>query len=98
EQLVVELDDLRVDRRVVGADRLDRELPVLAVAAALRRRIAVHRRDRVELERLRLAMEAVLQVRARDGPRALRAKRERAAAAVLERVHLLLDDVRRSEE
>ena len=34
QQLVVELDHLGVDRRVGGADRLDRELPVLAVAAA----------------------------------------------------------------
>src|SRR2546427_821239 len=36
QELRVELDHFGVDRRIVGADRLDRELPVLAVTAALR--------------------------------------------------------------
>ena len=67
EQLVVELDDLGVDGGVGRADRLDRELPVLAEAPALRRRVPVHGRDRVELDRLRLAVQAVLEVRAAIG-------------------------------
>ena len=93
EQVGVQRDQLGVDRRIVGADRLDRELPVLAVATALRRRVAPHRPDGVELHRLRLAVHAVLEVRAHDRRRGLGSQRQRAAAAILERVHLLLDDV-----
>src|SRR5204863_4867892 len=96
EELVVELDHLGVDRRVGRADRLDRELPVLAVAAPLRCRVAVHGRDREELDRLTFAVETVLEVRARNRSRGLGPERERAAALVLERVHLFLDDVRAS--
>ena len=93
QELRVELDQLGVEGGVVGADRLDRGLVVLAVAALLRRGVAVDRRDRIELLRLRLAMQAVLEVRAADGGRRVRAKCQRASAAVLECVHLLLDDV-----
>ena len=39
EELGIELDHLGVQRRVVGAHRLDVELPVLAELAALRRRV-----------------------------------------------------------
>ena len=67
---------------------------MLAVPSALRRGVPVHRVEGVELDRLRLAVHAVLDVRAADRRRALRAQGERAAAAVLERVHLLLHDVR----
>ena len=74
EQRVVELDDLGVDGRVSGADRLDRKLPVLAVAPALRRRVAVHGADGVELHGLRLAVHAVLDVRAADRCGRLRAQ------------------------
>ena len=71
---VVELDHLRVDGRVVGADRLDVELPVLAKTALLRSAVPVDRLDRVELLRLRLAVEAVLEVRpARSAPSPRRA-------------------------
>ncbi len=66
EQRVVELEHLRVDRRIGRADALERELAVLAVAAALRRRVPVHRRERVQLHRLRLLLHAVLDVRAAD--------------------------------
>ena len=86
-------DHLGVDGRVVGAERLDAELPVLAVAAALRPRVAEHRREVPELHRLRLARQAVLEVGAHDRRRALRAQRQLALAAVRERVHLLADDV-----
>ena len=94
EQLVVELDDLRVDGGIGRADRLDRELPVLAEAPALRCRVPVHGRDRVELDRLRLAVQAVLQVRAGDRRGALGPQRQGTAAAILEGVHLLVHDVR----
>src|SRR5947208_14744413 len=67
---------------------------MLAVTALLRRRVAVHRRDREQLLRLRLAVEPVLEVGADDRRGSLRPKRQRATAAVFERVHLLLDDIR----
>src|SRR5205807_8730874 len=80
--------------RIVGPDRLDRELPVLAVAALLRALVAPHRSDRVQLLRLRLAVQTVLDVRAADRRRTFGTERQRAAAAVRERVRLLLHDVR----
>jgi len=94
QELVVQLDDLRVDERIVRADCLDGQLKVLPVAAALRRRIAVTRCDRVELHRLREAVHPVLNVCARDRRGRFRAKRERTAAAIRKGVHLLLHDVR----
>ena len=94
EQRVVELDHLRIERGVLGADRLDIQLPVLAEASLLRTPVAVDRLVRVELLRLRLAVQAVLEVGAHDRSSRLGAKRERPVAAVLERVHLLRDDVR----
>ena len=94
EERVVELDHLRIERGVLGADRLDVQLPVLAEAALLRAPVAVDRLVRVELLRLRLAVQAVLEVGAHDRSGGLGAKRERAVTAVLERVHLLRDDVR----
>ena len=93
EQRVVELEQLGVDRGVVGADRLDRRLPVLAVATLARLAVAVHRRDRVHLHGLRIALHAVLDVGAADRRRALRAERQRPVGAVGEAVHLLLHDV-----
>jgi hypothetical protein len=94
EDLVVELEHLGVDRGIGAADRLDAQLPVLAVAALLRPVVTPERPDRVELLRLRLAMEPVLDVGARDRRGALGPQGQRASAAVLERVRLLLDDVR----
>src|SRR5439155_26298764 len=66
EELVVELDDLGVERGIVRPDPLDRELPVLAVAAALRPSVAIHRGDREELHRLRLPVHSVRDVGATD--------------------------------
>ena len=94
QKLSVEADHLGVDLRAGRADRLERELPVLAVAAAARRAVAVHRRDRVRLHRLRPAVQAALEVGADDRRRALGPERERAVGAVGERVHLLVHDVR----
>ena len=76
QELGVELDHLGVDRRIVGADRLDRELPVLAVTAALRTVIPPHWSERVELLRLRLPMKPVLDVGAADGRRRFRPERQ----------------------
>src|SRR5262249_52949046 len=60
-----------------------------------RARVAVHRRDRVRLDRLRRLGEAVLDVGARDRGGSLRPQRERPVTAVHERVHLLVHDVGR---
>ena len=94
QQRVVELDQLGVDRGVGGADRLDRGLPVLAVAALARRAVAVHRRDREHLHGLRVPVHPVLDVGAADRRGALGPKRQRPVGAVGEAVHLLLHDVR----
>ena len=67
---------------------------MLTKAALLRAAVAVDGLDRVELLRLRLAVEPVLEVGADDRRGSLRPKRQRATAAVFERVHLLLDDIR----
>ena len=93
EHLDVQLDHLCVDRRVVGADRLDRLLPMLAIAALLRRRVPVHRRLRVQLHGLRLPLHSVLEVGAADRRRPLGSQREPSTALVLEDVHLLLHHV-----
>ena len=93
EQHVVVVDDLGVDCGIRRADALERQLVMLAKPAALWSRVAVHRRDREELHRLRLAMHSMLDVGAADRRRSLRAQRQRPPAAVFERVHLLLDDV-----
>ena len=94
QELRVELDQLGVEGGIVGADCLDRGLVVLAVAALLGRGVAIDRRDGVELLRLWLALQPVLEVGAADRRRRVRAKCERAAPPVFERVHLLLDDIR----
>src|SRR5439155_13076080 len=57
----VELDHLGVARRVVRPDRLDVELPVLTESPLLRASVAVDRLVGVELLRLRLSVQAVLQ-------------------------------------
>src|SRR4029077_17952816 len=44
--------------------------------------------------RLRLAMEAMLQVRPADRRRCVRPQSQRAAAPILEGVHLLLNNIR----
>ena len=66
EESVVELDHLGVAGGVVRADRLEVELPELAEAALLRPAVAVEGLDRVELLRLGLAVQAVLEVGADD--------------------------------
>ena len=94
EERVVEVDHLGVDGRIVRADRLQVELPVLAEAPLLRPSVAVDGLVRVQLHGLRLAVHAVLEVRTDDRRRRLGPERQRAVATVGERVHLLRDDVR----
>ena len=60
QKLCVQLNDLGIDRRVVGTDRLDGKLPVLAVAPTLWPVVPPHRADRVELLRLGFTVQAVL--------------------------------------
>ena len=72
-------DHLGIDGRVVRAERLDAELPVLAVATALGAGVAEHRREVPELDGLRLARQAVLEVGAHDRRRPLGAQRQLAA-------------------
>ena len=86
-------DELGVDGGIVGADRLRPDLPELPVAPGLRALVAEEARQVPELHRLGQLVHAVLDVGAADRRGALRPQRERAPAAVLERVHLLLDDV-----
>ena len=90
---MLQLDCLGVGGGGGVADALRAELPELAVAARLRAVVAEHRAEVVEAHRLRAARHAVLQVGAADGRGALGTQREPAAAAVLEDVHLLRDDV-----
>ena len=66
---------------------------MLAVAAGLRAVVAESGAEVVEPHGLRTAGHAVFQVGAADARRPLRLQRECAAAAILEGVHLLRDDV-----
>src|SRR5690606_24947334 len=86
-------DQLGVDLRLLEAERLDGELVELAVPALLRFLAPEHRAARPELLLL-IVQQAVRQARADDAGRRLGPQRDAVAAAILERVHLLLDDVR----
>ncbi len=91
-----ELDDLGVDGRSRVADRLDVELPELAVAARLRAVVAEHRADLVQLHGLRPRLEPVLDVGPDDPGRRLGAERPRfgLVGPGHDPEQLLLDDVR----
>src|SRR5262249_60452199 len=84
--------------RVRGRARLTEGFHVglveLAIASRLRSLVAEHGADRVETDGLRLDLEPVLDVGAHQPGGGLGTEGERVAAAVLEGVHLLLDDVR----
>src|SRR6185437_14464008 len=70
------------------------ELVVLAEAALLHPVVAEHGQLVPDLHRLRLVVQAVLEVRPHHAGGALRAQRQVAVAAVLEAVHLLAHHVR----
>ena len=86
-------DEFRIRVRSGKAQRLGAELVELAVASLLRALVAVHRPRVPEADRP-VVGEAVLDRRTHRGGRGLGAQRELLAVQpILERVHLLLDDV-----
>ncbi len=92
-RLVGEGDELGVERRVVGAERLGADLGELPLAAGLRLLVAEHRPGVPELHRQRAALEAGVERRPDRAHGALGPQRERALAAVGEGEHLLAHDV-----
>ena len=91
-----QLDQLRVDGRSGITDRLDVELPELAVAAGLRAVVAEHRPDESQLHRLRPRLHPVLDVGPHDPGGGLGAERPRLRLLGSRRdpEELLLDDIR----
>ncbi len=94
EQVGQQHDQLGVGLGRVRADRLGADLPELAVATSLRRLGAEEAREVPELHRLRQLPHTVFEIGAAHRGGAFGPQRQRASAAVVERVHLLLDDVR----
>ncbi len=90
-----ELHDLGIDRRSGIADRLDVELPELAIAARLRTVVAEHRPDRRQLHRLRPGLHPVLDVGPDDPGGRLGSERPRLGlvGSGSEPEELLLDGV-----
>jgi hypothetical protein len=95
DQVREQQDQLGVERRIVGAERLGADLGELTEASGLRRLVAEERSEVPQLHRLRQLVHAVLGVGAADARRALRPQRERTARLVGEGEHLLLHDVGR---
>ena len=93
QQLGQQHDQLRVDLGRRRPDRLGADLPELPVAAALRGLGAKEARQVPELHGLRQLVHPVLDVGAAHRSGALGAQRQRPPSAIVERVHLLLDDV-----
>ena len=93
-RLVRQDDQLGVQRRVLGADRLGADLGEVPVAALLRALVAVVRARVPELDRqVAQLVQVGLQRGAQHGGGALGAQRELVAALGLEGVHLLGHDV-----
>src|SRR6185503_14082663 len=92
QQLVPEAQDFYIGLRLGGADDLGVELVELAEAALLRPLVAEGRAMGGELER-RMLLPAFGEIGAADAGGELGPERDRIPAAVLERVHLLGDDV-----
>ena len=93
EAPVGQADDLRVQRGIVDADGLHTDLLELAVPAGLRTLVAEERTRIGQLHRKLTAVEVVLDDRAHHAGGAFGTQGHGAAAAVLEGVHLLGDDV-----
>ena len=93
EESPSQIYDLGVDRRVFVAEHLDAELVMLTVPSGLWALVAEHRAYVEEAYRLWAVAHAVLEVSAADRRGALGPQGDEVAAAVLERVRLLLDDV-----
>ncbi len=97
EQLRAHRDQFDVGRRLGRADDLGVELVELAITALLRALVAEQRAVGGELHRREL-LPAVRDISAADAGGELGAQRQRFAAAVVERVHLLRHDVGRLAE
>ena len=93
EQRCEQRDQLGVDGRVLGADRLGADLPELPVAPGLRALVAEEAGQVPELHGLAALVHAVLDVGPAHGGGALGPERQRAPGLVLEREHLLAHDV-----
>ena len=92
EHVVAEGDDFGVGERLGGADEFGADLVELAVATLLRALVAEHGAGVEDFLREALG-EAVGDEGAADAGGAFRAKGDAVAAAVLEGVHFLGDDV-----
>ena len=93
EALHAQRDHLGVQRRVVDAERLHVHLGEVPVPAGLRALVAEHGADGPELHRQGAVVQPVLDERPHEPGGELRAQGHRAAAAVVEGVHLLRHDV-----
>src|SRR5215210_7306786 len=87
-----EHDALRVERRIVGPERLRADLRELPVAPRLRRLVPEEGTFVPELDRLGSLVHPVLDVGAAEARSTLRPQSKRALALVLEGKHLLLHD------
>ena len=94
QQLVAEGEQLHVGLRLGCSDDLGIELVELAEAALLRALVAKGRAVGRDLER-RILLPTFAEISAADAGGELGAKRDRFPAAILERIHLLRDDVGR---
>src|SRR5262249_35307680 len=77
------------------SERLGPHLPELTVTTGLRSLVAEEARQVPQLHRLTALVHSVFHICPAHRRGALRAQRQRAARAVVEREHLLADDVRR---
>ena len=92
QQLIGQHEQFDIRRGLGRADDLGVDLMELAEAALLRALVAEHRARGGELER-RILLPALGDVGAGDAGSEFGAQRQRIAAAILEGVHLLRDDV-----
>ena len=89
-----DLDDLRVERRRAFPDALDADLRELVLPSRLGPFGAEERPGIVHADGADLLVEVCAEHGAERAGRPLRTERQRAPATVVEREHLLLDDVR----
>ena len=95
EELDEHRDHFGIERRVLVAERFHVELMELAIPARLGPLVPEHGPHGVQLDGLRVHEQTVLDVRAQEPGRRLGPQRHGIAAPILERVHLLLNDVGR---
>src|SRR5439155_17081307 len=85
--------DFEVRGGIGRANRLDVELVELAIAPGLRPVVAKDGADRVDFDRLRPGVHAVLDVGPDGAGGEFGTQREHVVAAVLERINFLVDDI-----